>query len=348
MKKQFKLEQSIWKNIVGASHKKKQLYKLLLLLLLPAISSGQKPTIKFIADALAKQNIWEYEYFGLHNEPSKQWKLSRQLKELATENDLIELCNHPNGVVRSYAFFLLIENKSDKIFDVLCNHLHDKSEFDISEGCMIDPISVMDFYLQKAGYMKYDSSFGFKLSSEQKHIVDSVLLFSDEIKLRRRGFGMRLYCGVELMNHLQPQGSYHVRLKELAKAGIFEALPPLAKYKDKTDVPIIKSILKQNELLSERHVLKAINIFFDSSYYPILKEQAKIKTTWVGNLSDYSISYLFFKALMQTKSEETRKILKHALSIRENREMVTEILCPLVRRYPDKMWDGLVDCKETK
>jgi len=310
------------------------------------IYSCKRPTIQSLTDAIAKGNIYEYEYFGLLNEPSRQWKRSQQLKAIASENDLINLCEHPNGAVRGYAFTLLVESRSSKIFEVLSHHLHDTLEFDISEGCMIDPIAVMDFFLQNVRYMKYDTTSGFRLSAEQRDFVDSVLLFSDEIKLKRAGFGMRLFSGRELMGHLQSKQHYHARLKELTEAGVYEALPPLAKYKDRNDVPLIKSILEKNELESDREVLRAVNIFFHPSYYAILKEQSIIKITDGGFLSDYPIAYLFFKALMQTKTAETRKILEHALSIPENRIMVTEILCSLVQRFPDKLWQGLVACKK--
>ena len=54
----------------------------------------------------------------------KQWDNFEELKITATNDELIELTNHPNGVVRCYSFWALSHIKEINIFPIVINHLN--------------------------------------------------------------------------------------------------------------------------------------------------------------------------------------------------------------------------------
>ena len=80
----------------------------------------------------------------------KQYDNFEKLKETATQRELIELTNHPNGVVRCYAFWALSKDKSVDLFQIILNHINDYELVKTQFGCIGGQEKVGDFFISYA------------------------------------------------------------------------------------------------------------------------------------------------------------------------------------------------------
>src|SRR5690606_8132332 len=66
----------------------------------------------------------------------KQWDNFEKLKKIASNEELIALTNHPNGVVRCYSFWALSHRKNVDLFSIVKNHLRDYEIIKTQFGCI--------------------------------------------------------------------------------------------------------------------------------------------------------------------------------------------------------------------
>ena len=165
--------------------------------------------------------MFEYKFVGLTGDSSLQWARYETLLAKSSETELLHLCDNESPVVRSYAFQGLVEKKSSKIFDVLTKHIHDTSEFDRTMGCMVDPCYVSDFYLEQVGYFPYDSSSSYRITTQQREFLDSLMLYGDEIMVRKSNYNqLKFWSRQYMLEHLTHKDSYYNRLREIVSAGV--------------------------------------------------------------------------------------------------------------------------------
>jgi hypothetical protein len=84
-------------------------------------SSISKQTIKAVKK-IEEVNQLMSSAVGAGGIRPEQWDNFEELKKTATKEELIELTNHPNGVVRSYSFWALSHKKDVDLFSIAKEH----------------------------------------------------------------------------------------------------------------------------------------------------------------------------------------------------------------------------------
>ncbi|WP_338378937.1 hypothetical protein [uncultured Flavobacterium sp.] len=228
----------------------------------------------------------------------KQWDNFETLKETATESELIELTNHPNGVVRSYSFWALSYNKNVDLFKIVKNHLNDDELISTQFGCIGGQEKVGDFYIQvlTPQYVDLDSK---KLNEQQFRELDSLLVYSNN----------NLNAKYGAIQRIESSESNYGKIKELyLEKNDQSALVKLAKYNKVEDIELILNNREKDN--SEEggyfHTYKAISNFPNSKFFPFLKSQLQ-KTL---DNTHYSNEWTqLYRAIASYKNEDAKKQL---------------------------------------
>ncbi|RYZ29592.1 MAG: hypothetical protein EOO10_05795 [Chitinophagaceae bacterium] len=93
----------------------------------------------------------------------------------ATDNELYELTNHPNPLVRRSSFYTLLERYSPKVLKLLQKNAGDTTQyFQVQYGCLVERQTFLDellFYLSpQSGWDR-----NFKISAEQKQKIRAAI-----------------------------------------------------------------------------------------------------------------------------------------------------------------------------
>lgn len=300
-----------------------------------------------LIDSLLKFNTYEGRYEGRTGDTTEQWHYFTEFSKRYSENELIQLCNDQNPVIRSLAFQALADNCSFKVYDILIDHLSDTTEFGRFYGCLSGTDRVTDNFLDAVGYDK-ETPTKYNLTDEQFNYIDSILLFRDEIKMKSFLSGIELRSRHYMLERLKPVPQFYERVREIAKDGVYEALPLLAKYKNPADTSIFIGYLLDDEF-SDRgrtmtiYVRKAIRYFPHPSFYPILKKQL-IKEVGTNAIWDGIECYPLYVALAQYPNKETRQLFKQVIrdspkgEVRERSKFIYNA----ISKDKTKMFDGVV------
>lgn len=315
----------------------------LLLCLFLQSCKDKAPSLDKLVKEMADYKMFEYKFVGLTADSSLQWARYETLLAKSSESELLQLCENESPVVRSYAFQGLVEKNSSAIFEIMTKHISDTGEFDRTMGCMVDPCYVTDFYLEQIGYFPYDSSTSYKITFQQREFLDSLMLYGDEIKLRMTNYNkIRLRSRDYMLENLTHKDTYYNRLREIVLAGVIEALPALAKYKNPNDIAVIKNVYETEGLIGEDFVFDAIINFPHPDLFDIVEKEVTNDLRH-DNYFDGS-SYKYYKALIQYKTSKTRELLALTLSkkVSDNQERRTKSVKYLISNNPDKIFVGLV------
>ena len=93
----------------------------------------------------------------------------------ATDNELFELTNHSNPLVRRSSFYTLLERYSPKVLKLLQKNAGDTTQyFQVQYGCLVERQTFLDellFYLSpQSGWDR-----NFKISAEQKQQISAAI-----------------------------------------------------------------------------------------------------------------------------------------------------------------------------
>ena len=91
-----------------------------------------------ISQELTQRNILTGRYTGKESSDSPQYEIFERLMKKASEKELVQLTDHENAVVRTYAFWALAKKKSSKIPEILEKHIQDKVIINTAFGDMVD------------------------------------------------------------------------------------------------------------------------------------------------------------------------------------------------------------------
>ncbi len=301
---------------------------------------------KSVVDSMIKYGVYEGLYLGPTDKISPQWKNYKTLIQKFSENEIAELCDHKNPIVRCYAFKALAEICSPKVYDMLLKHLSDTVEFDRLYGCIGDKDRVTDNFLDQVGYDKRTPS-KFNLTEEQYNHVDSILLFRNEIKRRSWVGSIEYRSRRYMLQRTKPLPQFYDRIREIVTDGVFEALPLLAQYRNPNDTTIFKILLLDNEFSNRGRTLKnyvrnSIKHFPHSSFYPILKAQLIAEIGTIDISDDYE-SFPLYLALVQYPTKNTRELFDAALAKSgDEYHQRSRFIYRAVQRYPSQIFEGVV------
>jgi hypothetical protein len=97
---------------------------------------------------IANDNILMSAAVGIAGIKPVQYERFEFLYKTATEDELLELMDYPNGVVRGYTVWALAKIKSDRLEEVIKNHISDTTTITSQSGCMLFSYPVIDFMIE--------------------------------------------------------------------------------------------------------------------------------------------------------------------------------------------------------
>jgi hypothetical protein len=100
-----------------------------------------------------------------------------ELQKKATKEELLELLNHSNGVVRSYAFWALSYDTSANLLPIVIRHISDTTAVTTQFGCIRSSEKVGDFFVNVVTpeYVDLNSK---KLTAPEYEYLDSILIYT--------------------------------------------------------------------------------------------------------------------------------------------------------------------------
>lgn len=186
-----------------------------------------------------------------------------ELQKQATEDELLELVNHPNGVVRSYAFWALSYKTSTNLLPIVIKHISDTASVTTQFGCIRSREQVGDFFINVVTpeYVDLNSK---KLTSAEYEYLDSILVYTPN----------NMYAKERAISRAKLTEQFYTRIRELVlNESNQSALVTLAKYKREQDIPLIlKNKIGNKADEGFFYTYKAIAEFPHSVFFSLLKE----------------------------------------------------------------------------
>lgn len=294
--------------------------------------SGQKirPEIKNLAQKIKKYNELESEHVGYAGVTTDQYRNFEKLRDKATIDELLQLLEHKNSVVKGYTSWALADKMYPKLADILTEFLRIGETATTQHGCIVSEGELATEFYNRVFYQHFhkklslqDSLF-FQLQIQQ---LDSVILYGkrDSYLLNRA-----------LSNNNGNSQNYD-RIRHLAfNDKNTNAIEALAVYQRKEDIEDFKKLKEQ--------AFVAIAKFPNNDFWEFLlsfKEKNKSK------------SYLM--ALSAFKTEESAKILSEIFSkmpdenIKDLSEAITKNYCIYYQDLILSIWEqhNIIDIRAT-
>lgn len=266
-------------------------------------------------------------------ERPKQWDNFKELEQNATNNELTELTNHPNGVVRSYAFWALTHQKDIDLLRILKNHLNDTELVETQFGCIGGREMVGDFYIQvmTPQYVDLNSE---KMKSKELAELDSLLIYQPN----------KLSARYSAINRAEPTENLYPKIRELViKENNQGALVTLAKYQKEQDIEIIKNNRSENDKIESGyyHTYVAISQFPRPEFIPLLETNLN-KT--LDNTHFSNEWRELYKAIASYKNKKALELLKIPFSKVEHQNIKKyhiEFVYGAIQIFQDPIYDEL-------
>jgi len=234
----------------------------------------------------------------------KQYDNFEELRKIASKEELIELTNHPNGVIQCYAFWALSYDKSVDLFPIVLNHINNNKLVKTQFGCIGGQEMVGDFFISIAEF-----------DSIQSVRLDSILIYSDS----------KLYARSRAIYRAKPTESLYPKIRELfIDNDDQDALVTLAKYRKPEDVQLILNHKEDND--EYFYVYKAIQEFPHEDFLPLL-ERNLIKI-----LDETHQSVALWRQLYK------------AIAIYKNQKAVELLTIPFTQVKYENMREYHIDC----
>jgi hypothetical protein len=293
-------------------------------------SSAIRPVIQKIANGIAKDNVLKSAGVGYGGVRTDQWERFEKLKKEATDEELKELTENKNPVVRCYSFQAIATRKSIDVFPILLKHLNDTARIETFQGCIVSSQVAGDYFLGVVTpeYIDLDA---YKLTSRQRATVDSILLFDKTSKISAK---------YRLLSDLEPNPSYYNRIKEIATTENNPvAILALARFQNKTDIGIIKSLFDNDK--TEYYAAYSSREFSDSSFYPSLTKI--FEKEWNERLYDYPKWRILYQALAKYPTRQTYELFKRTTQTKDDFRYQTlgKYLMIAITKYPNEIFESL-------
>lgn len=99
-------------------------------------------------ERISNDNILMSAAVGIAGIKPVQYKRFEFLCENAYEEELIELTDHQNSVVRGYSFWALAMLRSDSLENIILNHIQDTDTISTQFGCKMFSYPLIDFMIE--------------------------------------------------------------------------------------------------------------------------------------------------------------------------------------------------------
>ena len=211
------------------------------------------------------------------------------LRDSMGTEELRELTNYPNPIVRTYCFTALVERNDSAIFRIILEHLTDTNAIEVRFPGILLGTTVADEMID----------IGLKsLTKQQRDSLRDLIIFEHHY----------LMATVDILSDLMPLDKYYDIVKKLARQGYnISAYIALATYRRQEDIPLIKNCFNDS---NKNHYLifKSIDVFPDTAFFPVLLQHFdyldyKYKITSTSH-------YYYIRALAQYQREECLDIFR--------------------------------------
>lgn len=286
--------------------------------------------IQIIVDSIAEVNVYEGARIGLEGSKSKQWRRYEELKKIATNDELTELTNHENPVVRCYSFKALLYRKNIDVLSIVKKHLNDDTSFKLLSGDLGDRQTVGDFFIEKATN-DYEQSDIHILNEKQRTILDSILLYDNTVELNSK---------YDYISKLKPDSKYYKRIREIAYSGQKPiAILALSRYKNPNDIALIKSLFDKNG--DDYYAAYCSREFPDKTFYPCLVKL--FRKEWNEEYYNYTLWRILYQALSKYPSKETYKLFEETTMTKDSFrcQVLSTYLKIAIIKYPNKIFEPL-------
>jgi len=280
---------------------------LILLLFLLFSCKIHSQAINEIVEEIAVYNELESQYVGFDGYHSDQYKRFERLKAELTNDQLLELTNHQNGVVRCYAFWALADRKHDNLFSVLIENLNDTVSVNKLFADIGGNTKVADFYIglltqefiNTTHYYRRNLS---QITIKEKRVLDSLVIHSST----------NLSYLDRLLINYEPDPKLYFRIKELAQQGKLHAFPALARHQNEEDIGLIlslKDIKRSPNMYPDplEKMFQSVEEFPHMEFMDYLEKFGEEISTQAG----WSLTWsYFYRAVAKYKNEHALAILK--------------------------------------
>jgi hypothetical protein len=254
-----------------------------------------KKTNKIVEEIMLINEVMS-SAIGYSGEKPKQYDNFTELRNKATQKELLELTSHPNGVVRCYAFWALSYIQSVDLLPVIIKHIDDEEFVSTQFGCIGSKEKVGDFFINCI-----NPDVG-KLTVSESKYLDSILIYIPN----------QLYAKEDAINRAELTEFFYKRVRELViKEKNQSALVAIAKYKREQDV----SLILNNK--NDYYTYQAIALFPHPDFLPFLQNKLietlgddHFSSTWRGMYAAIA-SYKNDKALELLQIPFTQVKHKH-------------------------------------
>jgi len=269
-----------------------------------------------------------YQYYA--QQRAYQVRQFRDLADLATEEDLVELTDHSNGVVRCYAFWALLEQHYPQSFDILLKHLNDDTRVETFGDQDVAFFKVGDFFIEMMEGDKFATDL-LDMTNEQVKALKRLLVEDETIKLEAR---------FDLINELEPSKDNYPMIRQTAmKHKDARTIVQMAKYRKEEDKELIKNLFART---NKYYALQAIRHYPDSSFFTQLKEIHALEMVRKKDIKEGDLNMLY-QAIVQYKNEDSKKILEESLGIKKKwvRKIHERAIWLALHKYPSAEYNSV-------
>jgi len=285
-----------------------------------------KPESRTLIDSL---------FYGLYpaSESSEVGRRFEAFRNNLNKDELIQLTNSPNPSLRANSFLALALNNVNN-FEIVRAHLHDTTRIFVAYGCEGYRQTIGDLFYEIAT-SEYAYQEAFKLSSIEKLIIDSLLIFDPEIKLVAKS---------DLLKEIKPIDSYYPRIKEIAEIeSNNSSVVALSRFQKQEDTGLIINLLENSETDIQYLGLRAARIFPHHAFFPFIEKihQKEIKKT---RGLDYSQIRMLYQAIVQYKNIQSKNLLKKTFAKSKDFWVLkthSEYIWLALFKFPDPLYDEI-------
>ncbi|MEO6454008.1 MAG: hypothetical protein ABIN97_08055 [Ginsengibacter sp.] len=263
----------------------------------------------------------------------KQFDNFTELQKKAPKDELMELTNHPNGVVRCYSFWALTYDTSINLLPLLVKHINDDESVNTQFGCIGSGEKVGDFFINLAT-PQYVDLYSKKLDSANLNVIDSFLIYTPN----------NLYAKEKAISRAKLTDRLYLRVRDLViKSKNQSVLVTLAKFQKEQDVPIILKNKTGNKFDDGYFfTYQAISEFPHPDFIPLLEENLK-KTL---ENDHYSTEWReLYKAIASYKNNKAVELLNIPFTQvkHENiREYHIDFVFGAIQKFKSALYDNLL------
>ena len=305
---------------------------ILILSTLQVIGQRIRPEIKKLAQAIEQREVLEAEYVGYGGVTTKHYKRFEQLRDKATFDELLQLLQNKNSVIKGYASWALADNRYPKLVEIFAEFLKTGESVTTMHGCIVSKDELAFEFYHRVLYQPYvhsnlsiEDSLFFQTQIQQ---LDSVLLYSNkEHDLRYQALSN---------NNGNPANYERIRHLAFNKKDI-NAIQALAIYRKSEDIESFKKLKEESFV--------AIAEFPDERFWEFISSY---------NVEDISLGYLI--AISAFKTQESAKVLSQLYTTLSTDDIallaqaVTKNYCAYYQSIILEIWENhkTIDINATK